>query len=146
MQDRFKFRIFYADKMVYPNSYDDVDSIYECLKQQVMWDCDIDTDLKFNHTKNNLVFMQCTGLKDKNGKLIFEGDIVIQKFDDKGEDYCIPPEKTIVIWQQETAYLGLRPFDKPYYGAHSFSRGSYCEYEVIGNIYENEELLNGNNT
>jgi hypothetical protein len=67
------------------------------------------------------IIMQSTGLTDKNGKEIFEGDLIEVGY---RMDYLITVE-----WEQETA---------------SFSE-SVWQYpdgvEVVGNIYENPELL-----
>ena len=80
----------------------------------------------------DLVLMQSTGLKDKNGKEIFEGDIL----DYKGR-------KALVRWHGSYASFIYRFVDelqkrktewKPLYLA-------YMKCEIIGNIYENPELL-----
>ena len=142
MNDRFKFRIFYSNKMVYPNDYQNIESIYECLKQQIMWDCAIDVDFKFNHIANNLIFMQCTGLKDKNGTLIYEGDIL------KGEKEMIAsPHSSILIDKigvveipEETFIASCRDIKQ---NCTLFCQCEWQKTEVIGNIYENKELLGG---
>jgi len=74
-------------------------------------------------------FMQYTGRKDKNGKEIYEGDVVryaieghIQK-----TPYAI---KDMIEW-----------FEKMY-DTDSYYRWDIGSIEVIGNIYENPELLN----
>ena len=81
---------------------------------------------------DNLVLMQSTGIKDKNGKEIFEGDIV----DYKGR-------KAVIKWHGSYASFIYRFVDelqkrnsewKPLYLA-------YMKCEIIGNIYENPELL-----
>ena len=156
MNDRFKFRIFYSNKMVYPNSYENIESIYECLKQQIMWDSAINVDLKFNHIANNLVFMQCTGLKDKNGKLIYEGDIVkITKEDWRKDLYSLI---YLVCWDRTQWQLGLLKWQRPkaqrnrrsdrqfpFKDIVSFDDYTpnkfFAQCEVIGNYYENKELL-----
>lgn len=79
---------------------------------------------------DNCVLMQCTGLKDKNGKLIYEGDIVIRENN---------PNVLIVTWFPNAAQFVFRSpqvQDKEIY----FSpERMLCE--IIGNIYENPELL-----
>ena len=89
---------------------------------------------------------QCTGLRDKNGKLIFEGDIlrVTGSRDTSGYgvvEYLQCGCKFIV-----TGYL-----DNPS-GYYPRKKGELCRdleewlcTEVIGNIYQNLELLEVNN-
>ena len=81
---------------------------------------------------NDLELMQSTGLKDKNGKEIFEGDIV----DYKGR-------KAVIKWHGSYASFIYRFVDElkernsewhPLFLA-------YYHFEIIGNIYENQELL-----
>ena len=73
---------------------------------------------------------QCTGLKDKNGKLIWENDIVVYR------DFT--EEKYVIAWKQDEAC-----FEYQQYGCSimNFEQLSGCEVEVIGNIFDNPELL-----
>jgi len=79
--------------------------------------------------QENLIKMQCTGLKDKNGKLIYEGDIVK---DQDGKIYNIK-------WNDCYAYFVLWDSDDIEY--YTFEEFNLTKLEVIGNIYENPELL-----
>lgn len=69
----------------------------------------------------NFVLLQFTGLKDKNGKEIFEGDIVKFK--------VIGGERKEVIIFEDGCFLA---------GSFYLNRK---DVEIIGNIYENPELL-----
>lgn len=84
----------------------------------------IDTYLEID----SVVLMQYTGLHDKNGKEIYEGDIV--KFDNT---------LMTVEWVDEEA--GFTLHQKVYEEYHNVN--SRCE--IIGNIYENPELLTKEN-
>lgn len=81
--------------------------------------------------------MQYTGLKDKNGKEIYEGDIL--KFD-KQEWYRSPIKSYEDIEREPEHYSEVKWFRDgwSYDGSHS-DLDTYCE--IIGNIYENPELL-----
>lgn len=79
--------------------------------------------LLYDKGKRELELMQFTGLKDKNGKEIYEGDI-IQNNALKEQD------KTWVI-----------EFDRGCFGSHKMALRAMINMEIIGNIYENPELL-----
>ena len=81
----------------------------------------------------DMILMQYTGLKDKNGKEIYEGDIV--KID------CPTMKMT-----GEIKYSGMSAMFYIYDEINDIEENLWYqekEYEVIGNIYENPELLKG---
>ena len=84
---------------------------------------------EFKRDQGKIIIMQYTGLKDKKGKEIYEGDIIlatiIENLLPSGEnsEYV---DKRVVEWNKEQ-------------GGFAFAED---EYEIIGNIYENKDLLN----
>ena len=83
--------------------------------------------------------MQSTGLKDKNGVEIFEGDIVLVNVSNVFDS--LVNEKTVV--QESEFHYGLvckSLISGMEYRVFKHKKMDY-EYEVIGNIYENSELL-----
>lgn len=98
--------------------------------------------LKFEDERNgeDVILMQSTGLKDKNGKEIFDGDIV----------------RTTRFLGRADEIGGFYEYEKDYVGVVKVLEGSWVidtgivavrlwseidESEVLGNIYENPELL-----
>lgn len=76
---------------------------------------------------------QCTGLKDKNGKLIYEGDIVKGLFN-------FGLEIMSVCTFKDGAF-GLTAKQCGAYHFSAFTSMCNVQYEVIGNIRDNPELL-----
>lgn len=94
------------------------------------------------------IVMQSTGLTDKNGKEVFEGDVV-NLFDNGG----YRTRNATVEWQHTVSdsddydiktpcFVAHFPPQLPYVKRDSYSPLLGCDgIEIIGNIYENPELL-----
>lgn len=89
--------------------------------------------------EDDLVFEQCTGLKDKNGKLIYEGDVIrkgnhrfVIKYDFDGFTACDKEKRQISIYGLFTFKICSCGFPE---------KETENTIEVIGNIHENKDLL-----
>lgn len=74
--------------------------------------------------------MQCTGLRDKNGNFIFEGDVVYKKGSKNWKKKLLSE----VIWNNQGAAYMISDEN----GLHQMPLNSN-NIEVLGNIYENKE-------
>lgn len=85
---------------------------------------------------------QYTGLKDKNGKRIFDGDIIAVPYEEDRE----PVEGTFIYYENGKLY-----FDETNFGWYVKFLGDQlslwefddCGVTIIGNIHDNPELLDG---
>ena len=131
MQDRFKFRIW--------------DKFCETWLTDFAINQDGEINRFFNNEealKRRFVLMQSTGLKDKNGKLIYEGDLV--RYAEYEIEEIEPEwEYTEIVWGGNHHYptfdLKIHEFDC---NGLSYIFNEGWTIEVVGNIYENKELLN----
>jgi uncharacterized phage protein (TIGR01671 family) len=77
---------------------------------------------------------QFTGLKDKNGKEIYEGDIIILPDEDDDEYF-------VIEWDDDTARFAIVQHGSTMCDFDNYYGKELC---IIGNIYENPELLKEN--
>jgi hypothetical protein len=87
-----------------------------------------DGKMNFQDKSDTHVLMQYTGLKDKNGREIYDGDVIVfRDISGSGKPREFGPRK--VRWYRDSCNFNVsRP-------------GNGSEIEVIGNIYENPELV-----
>ena len=97
-------------------------TIEHCYIQYETWDGGFITYEVYPETVS-----QFTGLTDKNGKKIFEGDIITKGL-----------ELFEVMWNLEQVRWGIY---SDAYEVAGFTKFSEPYFEVIGNIYDNKELL-----
>jgi len=85
-----------------------------------------------------LIPQQFTGLKDKNGKEIYEGDVL-------EASGCAQPNKLQVVWADGTVkfdhILGFTLIRVDKIIQYGFSERFPTTKRIIGNIYENPELI-----
>ena len=103
----------------------------EIVTQQVYFENGLPDDRDiYCYDFDEIELMQSTGLKDKNGKEIFEGDIVKM-----AKDVYSEPTYYEVVRHRGGAYR----LESKQHGCELWLRHADCE--IVGNVYENPELL-----
>ena len=130
-----KFRTWYKDQMVYSDNYGTTEHLYEFFEIPA-------------YDMNNV--MQYTGLKDKHGNEIYEGDIVsviddnnifVVKFGKVFRDIVGHDTNTVFPVELNTFY-----FESEGRAYFSITKNSWGKHDledtiIIGNIFENKGLL-----
>ena len=118
MSDRFKFRVWDGVS----NKYIDKGVLLRCGDLAIPT---MKNDYDLNPVDGCYLKEQCTGLKDKNGKLIYENDL-LKDYNGIWQVKWHNEEGAFYIWNKKRDFY-LSPF--------------IGEYEIVGNIHENPELL-----
>lgn len=167
MQDRFKFRSYGKPNSIIEGmqniyTFEEIEGGYFNVKVDKGW-------LSFVK-EEDLKIMQCTGLKDHNNNLIYEGDIIVipnqypfYDYKEEGEHPSLNDTDGEIRGEAVLNYIGVIEwiYSQWQYVYHcvnplkngiseginnmlNYSGYEECEctdFEVIGNIYENPELL-----
>ena len=131
MQDRFKFRVWLKDT----NKMYNVHSLHIGTNKVIISSRHGNVSIYIN---KNSILIQSTGLKDKNGKLAYEGDVVeLRHLTGKN---CDKHNKFVITADTIGTGFQLSPLNPNEYGYRHIHRLQY-DYTIIGNKYENPELL-----
>lgn len=120
--------------------------------------------LKFEDERNreDVILMQSTGLVDKNGKEIFEGDVL--KFNDEWNEYChegyvdgsVEGVNYVEVVRSEACFeFGKTKYpdsslfilmEDEHLNFKDFIKSEDFEFEIIGNVWEDGDLIDGKKT
>lgn len=135
MQDRFKFRVWLNKLNRYSKNTDNL------LLSEDGNVCEFDT--VGCYSEKDVVIQQCTGMKATKGQLLYEGDIVrffsCSIIDAMSERHPMEERIGQIVWNEEEMKFDVMVGGK--------AIPSLCKkiddnnFELIGNIYENPELL-----
>ena len=130
MSREIKFRVWSEDQKTYDYKfpYNSIGDFYVNTRGKVF--SDFGNSVAPEVRQEAFIIEQYTGLKDKNGKEIYEGDIV------KMPDWQVKPKYEKVRFAKLSC--GFEPF---VCGCFECIAPDGEEVEVIGNIHENPELL-----
>lgn len=126
MNREIKFRVWFNGGM-----YDDADVKIDWVDGIVQ----VNTTIKMAK-EQGYILMQYTGLKDKNGKEIYGGDIIIPaNMHDSNINYWVSEDGGVIGLPQEIKWENFS------WSLPVCPKNIEEDWEVVGNIYENPELL-----
>jgi uncharacterized phage protein (TIGR01671 family) len=129
MEREIKFRVWHKGEMFLTNAIMNASARYYIRDAQ-----GISPHADVYYEQADAPIMQFTGLLDKNGKEIYEGDIIkyFQPYSNKWDTH-------IVLWDEKFAGFGMFEYNNEWCKESDWLK--IKEIEIIGNIYENPELI-----
>ena len=120
-----------------------------------LWQKEIlpESELSSIERLNDLIILQSTGKEDKNKNQSYQGDLIVVKsypfygdapeVEENGKYQQLNYVGEVFYWKEEACwYVGLHVVsDRVLGGACGGALYNYNDFEIIGNIYENPELL-----
>lgn len=126
IEDRFRFRVWYKRDWDKPIMLYNAEQTYDFMRGKPE---SIPAESFGEILEDDMfVVMQCTGWRDENNKLIYEGDIVSDGFD-----------KYVVEWCESDAQFEFRDLSEEF--KVIYTKEQLLPLEIVGNIHENKELL-----
>ena len=104
------------------------------LNPEGFW-CDVEGGWDIHGVYYTIPIMQFTGMKDRNGKEIYDGDVI--DVDCSGVGGAFQDGRYVVKFFLPDCAFCLEQID----GQNAISFNECYDYEVVGNVYENPELL-----
>ena len=137
-----KFRVWFPNQGRYMRREEAIDNLMDVTCGKLVFDIDEHNDESESKveyfTDGSYVLMQFTGLKDKNGVEIYEGDIVRGRYADEYYTYFIKNERVVF----KNGCFGLLDNNDFFTTLDYYlEEQSKFEIKVIGNIYEHPHLL-----
>lgn len=131
MNRKIKFRAWFpSEKRITPSK-----TVFELCENAKQYGKNLDSEL---------ILLQYTGLKDKNGVEIFEGDVVKNECrtweEEEGEEPTYSNKISSIIYRNHGFWV-----DDESFGWEGEDLWDWDEIKIIGNIYENPELLTNKN-
>lgn len=132
MEDRYLFRGKYIDDGEWMSG-----SYYELAGRPLIFK-PVFASKKAVYEIDPATICQCTGLKDKNGKPIYENDIMVAYYDEENPEHGT---YVMVAWREYGWVTVENNSDDPC----PLDDFTIKHFEVVGNIFDNPELLEVHN-